>query len=111
MPMYTNPTVQLGRADFKEPVDSSTALLIQQRVKKIPGVRSTYFNLKDDIIVYAFDNKVTNSASVYNQAIKNSGISSTRYVVTTEDLKYGCPVITDNSFYGKITQIVSNIVN
>lgn len=38
MPQYTDATTQLGRADFKEPVDSATALLIQRKIKKLPGV-------------------------------------------------------------------------
>ena len=111
MPNYANRTTQLGRADFKEPVNSATAQLIEQKIKKLPGVSSTYFNQKDDILVYAFDNKVNTSENIYNAGIKNSGIRSVRYTVSEEDLKYGCPAMNGNSFYGKLTQFVSSIVN
>lgn len=111
MPEYAYRTTQLGRADFKEPVDSATALLIQQKIKKLPGVSSTYFNQKDDILVYAFDNSLNSSENIYNTGIKNSGIRSVRYIVSDEDLKNGCPAMNGNSFYGKLTQFVSNIVN
>lgn len=111
MPHYTNPTVQLARADFKEPVDSGSAARIQQQIKKLPGVASTYFNQKAGILVYAYDNRKNNAQNIYDDVVRNSGFRSVRYTVTAEDLKSGCPVMNDNSFYGKLTNMVAKIVN
>ncbi len=104
-------TVQLGRADFKEPVDSLSALKIQNDIKGLKGVQYTYFNAKDYILVYAFDNKVNTAQKIYDAAIKNAGFSSVRYTVGAADLAKGCPVMSNNSFYGKLTGLVAGFVN
>src|ERR1700743_3741080 len=100
-------TVQLGRADFKEPVDSLSAVKIQDEIKNLKGVKYTYFNAKDYIMVYAFDNKVNTARQIYDAAIKNAGFRSVRYTVGAADLTKGCPVMSNHSFYGKLTEMVA----
>jgi len=74
-------------------------------------VASAYYNAKGNIMVYALDNKINTSEKIYEQGIIPSGIKAKRYIVSNADLKNGCPVIEESSFYGKLTQFVSNIVN
>jgi hypothetical protein len=104
-------TVQMARADFREAVDSASAIRIQNNIKRLKGVQSTYFNLKDYVLVYTFDNKVNTAQGIYDEAIRNAGFRSVRYVVSASDLTKGCPVMNNNSFYGKLTETVANIVN
>ncbi len=104
-------TVQMARADFKEPVDSLSAIKIQNDIKMQKGVQTTYFNSKDYIMVYSFDNKVNTAQNIYDAAIRNSGFRSARYIVSKADLAKGCPVMNHNSFYGKLTEMVASIVN
>lgn len=111
MPQPVNATIQLARADFRQPVDSVAANQIQKKVEEVKGVKSTYFNVKDDILIYSFDNKLTNAQNIYDEAIKNCGYVSERYVVKAEDLGKGCPAINNHSFFGKITQIVASVIN
>jgi hypothetical protein len=104
-------TIQMARADFKEPVDSLSAVRIQNEIKNLKGVQTTWFNAKDYILVYSFDNKINTAQSIYDAAIKNSGFRSVRYIVGKADLAKGCPVMNNNSFYGKLTEVVAGIVN
>lgn len=106
-----NSTEQMARADFSQPVDSSDAIKIENEVKSLNGVKSVYFNLKDYILIYTFDNRVNNAQKIYDHAIRNSGFSAIRYVVSGSELSKGCPVMNDHSFYGKLTTIISKIVN
>ena len=106
-----NATIQMARADFNEPVDSMSAIKIQNDIKKQAGIKSTYFNLNSNILVYTFDNRDNDADQIYNAAIKNSGYSSQRHIVSAEDAANGCPVIDNKSFYGKLTNVVTSIVN
>lgn len=102
---------QMSRADFLQAVDSSSALNIENKVKSLKGVKSTYFNLKDNIFIYTFDNRENNSQAIYDNAIKNSGFASSRHIVTAKEMNTGCPAMNPNSFYGKISTLVARVVN
>lgn len=110
-PPLVHSTTQLARADFKQPVDSAAAISIQDGLKKLSGVQTTYFNLKDNILVYGFDNRKNTAENIYDEAIKNCGFTSVRYMVNSKDMANGCPVIDNNSFYGKVTNVIAKIVN
>lgn len=111
MPKLTHPTVQLGRADFSEFVDPGAAGNIQREVAMLPGVTSTYYNKDSRTLVYAFDNRLNSAQKIYDDAIKNCGVHSKRYVVLPGDAAKGCPVMDDNTISGKVTQFISGIVN
>jgi hypothetical protein len=104
-------TIQMARADFKQPVDSIHALQIENKVLKQEGVKSAYFNPKDYTLVYTFDNRVNNAKKIYDNAVKNDGFKSARYIVSASDLSKGCPVMNDNNFYGKLTAFVGKFIN
>lgn len=104
-------TIQMARADFQEPIDSLDAQYIKQKITLLQGVKSTYFNLKDEILIYTFDNRVNSAQNIYDKAIKTAGFSVERYTVSEEDLARGCPAMSDNSFYGNLTALVSNVIN
>lgn len=104
-------TIQMARADFTQPVDSINAVLIENKVMDQPGVKSTYFNSKDYTLVYTFNNRINNAPNIYNHAIKNDGFSSACFIVSAADLSKGCPVMNDNSFYGKLTVFLGKFVN
>lgn len=111
MPRLTHPTVQLARADFSEPLNGTAAMRLQQAVSVLPGVSSTYYNEKNNIFIYAFDNRKNSAQGIYDAVIKNFGCASERYTVKPEDMGKGCPVIDNNSFSGKVTRFISRIVN
>jgi len=106
-----NATIQMARVDFQVPLDSLEALKIQEDLKSVKGVRSTYFNFKNHILIYTFDNRLNNAQGIYDETIKNSGFPSDRHIVSAKEATQGCPVINNNSFYGKLTAMVSKVVN
>jgi hypothetical protein len=110
-PAPANAMIQMARADFREPVDAQSAAKIQNNIKSLKGVESTYFNLKDHIVVYTYNNKVNTAQHIYDVAIKDVGFRSVRYTVSQNDLSKGCPVLNNNSFYGRLTEKVASIVN
>ncbi|MGF7230228.1 hypothetical protein [Arachidicoccus sp.] len=103
--------VQMSRTDFQQPVDSASALAIQNKIKTLKGVKSTYFNLKDNILIYTFDNRENTAQDIYNNAIKNTGFASSRHIVSSKEMNTGCPVMNPNSFYGKLSTLVAKVVN
>lgn len=106
-----NATIQMARADFNEPIDAIAATKIQNEIKMQAGVKSTYFNSNSNILVYTFDNRANDAQDIYNNAIKNSGFASERHIVSAEDATKGCPAMDNKSFYGKLTKVVTSIVN
>lgn len=110
MPVLAFPTVQMARIDFTQWVDSSDAVRIQDQVRAQKGVKSTYFNQPAHILIYTYDNRVNNSQAIYQHTIPSSGYAAERHLVSQEDLKQGCPVMNDHSFYGKITAIIAKVV-
>jgi len=110
-PPLANATIQMARADFKTPLDSASAFNIQENVKSLKGVKSTYFNFKNHILIYTFDNRLNNAQNIYDHAIKISGFQSERHIVSAIEATQGCPVMNNNSFYGKLTAIVSKAIN
>lgn len=111
MPRMAQPTMQLGRADFSQPVSNEQALQICKQVKNTTGVTDTYFNPKYNTLVYSFDNRKNTAENIYAETIENCGVPSHRFIVKKEDMGKGCPVMDDNSFSGKVTRFVAGIVN
>lgn len=105
-----NAGIQLARVDFKQNLDSAQALAVQEKFRSEKGVKSTYYNYKDNILIYAFDDRQNNSQAIYNAAVKSSTLHSTRYIVAAADMNKGCPAMNANSFYGKLSSFVYNIV-
>ena len=96
----TQPQLQLGRIDFQQPIDSAEAKIIQAKVKTIPGVQKTYFNIPDQTLVYSFYNHEQNAANVFASFNQTNTIPATRYVVAEADKASGCPAMSDNAQSG-----------
>lgn len=104
-------TTQIARIDFNEEINPTQAQIIEDKFREFQGVKSTHFNLDDGILVYTFDNRLNDSKQIYDGFMKESNLLGSRYIVSEEDLSRGCPAIDNDSFYGKLTQVVSKVVN
>jgi hypothetical protein len=82
---------QLSRIDFKQNIDSTEAIKIRAFVASQEGVNSTYFNLKDGILVYTFQSDKQNSISIYNKLIKQGHYNAERYIINKAEAMNGCP--------------------
>ncbi|QES88313.1 hypothetical protein [Rhizosphaericola mali] len=105
-----NATMQLARVDFGQPIDSSSLINIQNKVKNMKGVKNTYYNAKANILVYGYDNRLNNAKNIFNLAIKNNGVIAQPHVVSSKQANTGCPAMGGNSFYSKITKIIYKLV-
>lgn len=104
-------TIQIARVDFQQELDADQLATIQEDIRALKGVKSSFFNPKSNILIYTFDNRENNAKKIYQEAIQSSNIISTRYVPSSEELEAGCPVINKNSFYGRLTDAISAIIN
>ncbi len=94
---------QLARIDFKETLDSNQVAQVRNTVHQLSGIKHSFYNTKDDILVYAFDPKEQQSALVYEVVKKETGLKAERFIVSDADMANGCPVIDQNSVTYRIS--------
>lgn len=102
---------QLARIDFPQNTDPSVMTKVEQSIKSLDGVQSTYYNPATQILVYAYNNKVQNAENIYQSQIVARNINALKYTVSAADAAKGCPAMNNNSFYGRLTRTISAIVN
>lgn len=103
--------VQMARVDFQKPLDSVQIASLETQLLAQKGVKTSYFNTKDDNLVYTFDNRQNSSQKIYQEIFQSGALSAKRYTVSADDLAKGCPVMNNNSFYGKLTSVISKAIN
>ncbi len=101
-----NEKTQLSRIDFKQKIDSTQANQIQSFVTGIEGVKTTYFNIPDGILVYSFIQGKQTSENVFNLLMNTKRYKAERYIVTAEQAKTGCP-----AGYGANSSVMNKIMN
>ena len=105
-----NISKQLSRIDFLTKPDSSEAYKIQALVRKLDGVESTYFNIKDGILVYTFSLEKQTSENVFSQVLASGNYNAKRFIVDAATAKTGCPVIDKpDSFQGRLVHFISRL--
>lgn len=94
----------LGRIDFKQDIDSSAAGSISGFVKTMKGVKSVYFNVKDDVLIYTFMSKSQSAAGIYNAIQAKWPLKAELYKVSKEQLATGCPAgMEDKGFMASVS--------
>lgn len=94
----------LGRVDFKQDIDSISARSISGFVKSMKGVKSVYFNVKDDVLVYTFMSKSQSAASIYNAIQAKWPLKAELYKVSKEQMANGCPAgMEDKGFMASVS--------
>ena len=101
---------QLARVDFATEINDSEADQIKVSIMDQDGAVSSFFNSKANTLVYKFDTRYNNADAIYQNAILNNAPDATRYIVTEDMAQKGCPVISDKSFYGRLTAMVSTVM-
>lgn len=108
---YDNPSLQLARIDFKQPIDSSQAREINSKIRKIDGVGNTHFNVKDGILIYSVDNNKNSDEAVYEKLVAEVPYKAERFVVTQEMAAKGCPAMDKSSIAYQFSNTVNKIFN
>jgi len=106
---YPNSSIQLSRIDFEDPVDSSTAACLEQKLRSIKGVSNTYFNIPDGKLVYMHDLEKITGEKVYDLFKQDCELKSNRYLPDAQTIASGCPVMDKNSLSYKFSSAVKNI--
>lgn len=94
------PQLQLGRIDFKQPIDSIQAADLQTKLKQVPGVQKTYFNIQDRILVYSFYNTEQSAEKIFITFSAVNTVPAERYIVAEADKMKGCPAMGDKTQSG-----------
>ncbi len=93
---------QLSRIDFTQKPDSVEANRIRSLVAHLDGVESTFFNVKDGILVYTYSLKKQNSIGVYNKVMSSGNYQAKRFVVDASQAPKGCPAMGGNGSFMSI---------
>ncbi len=88
----------LARVDFLQDIDSLEANKIKAFARQIGGVEGTYFNVKDNILVYGYYPAKTDKQTVYDHIMAQGDYQAKPFVVSAEDAKSGCPVMGSKGF-------------
>lgn len=102
---------QMARVDFPDALDSMQISRLKKELLSQSGVKTAYFSRQHHNVVYTFDNRLNNTQKIYNEVFGQRSDGAKRYIVSADDLKKGCPVMDNNSFYGKLTSVISKTIN
>lgn len=92
----SKPQIQLSRIDFKEDIDSTEAKQIQTFVNGIEGIQKSYFNIKDDILVYSYYAGKQNSETVFKLLTEATHVIGEKFYVSSDKVNSGCPAMQKN---------------
>ncbi len=101
---------QLSRIDFTEKPDSLEAGKIRSLVAHLDGVESTYFNVRDGILVYTYSLKKQNSLGVYTKVMSSGNYKAKRFIVDASEAPKGCPAMGGSgSFMSILSMSISKL--
>jgi len=110
--VYDNATIQVSRIDFKDPITPEQATEITANLKSIPGVTSDNLIIKNNVVVYFHDNKITNSKKVFAALMAKGNYDATPFTVPADIAsKQVCPVMNTDSFSYKFSRGIQRIFN
>lgn len=111
-PKANKDTYQLSRIDFKQQVDETEAAKIRAYVAGLPGVKSTYFNLESNTLVYTYLVSEQSSANVYDRLMGSGHYKAERYIVDNSSIQNGCPINAgNNTVTGRMMAFASGLFN
>lgn len=109
---YDNATIQVSRIDFKDPITPAQAKEITANLKSIPGVTSDNLIIKNNVVVYFHDNKITNSSKVFKTLMAKGKYDAKPFTIPTAIASQQvCPVMNTDSFSYKFSRGIQRIFN
>lgn len=95
----TGPQIQLSRIDFQEPIDSLSARRVKGVILAVSGVKQTYFNVPDRIVVFSHDPKIVSADAVLRQIQHKFAFQAERFLPDLPKNSSSCPVTGQNSIF------------
>lgn len=100
---------QLSRIDFKEPVDSLTAIKIKNTINAMEGVDGSFFNIQQGTFVFIFYPKQQSTEAIFNKVMSLGNFKAERYMPSDANAAAGCPVMDKSSFLYRVGVYFSNL--
>jgi hypothetical protein len=95
--------VAMGRIDFDKALDSIAYPTIQTFLKEQQGVRHTYLNKNDGILVFGYHIDEVDKTALFDLVIEQFGPIGTLYQIDEDQVANSCPVIDRHSFAGRVS--------
>lgn len=109
--VYDSPNLQVSRIDFKSNIDSAQAKQICADLRSIKGLTSDSIIVKNNVVVYFHNNKITNSEKVFNELMSKRPYEAERFILPANMAnKEVCPV-DQNSFAYKASKTINKFFN
>ena len=99
---------QLARVDFDQRPTAADEQRINQALQARQGVIGTFFNAKASTLVFKYDTRYATADAIFRQAIQRQVPGCRRFIVPAALAETGCPVLSDKSFYGRLTNLVAS---
>ena len=99
----------MGRIDFEQKTDSTDVYEIRKFVGSMEGIQKTYFNAKDQVLVFSYDPGKQDPDKVYEALMASGNYPAKRYIAAQSG--GGCPVIDKDSFTYKAGALIQDILN
>lgn len=107
-----NATLSIARADFKQALHPNTRFAIDKKLQEQAGIRSVFWNDRDNTLVYAFDNRKNSADGIFLAAIKTQAAHAERIIISATEAGKGCPAGYDkNPFYAGLMRFANYVTN
>jgi len=104
------PNIQVSRIDFSEPLDEAKKKEVCSNLRSIKGITSDNIIVKNNVVVYFHNNKVTDSQKVFDQLMAKGNYDAKMFTMPRElASKPVCPAMDPGSFKYKFALAVQNV--
>ena len=104
-----NATMQLGRIDFNEAIDSALSRDIHHSLLHLPGVQNVRVNATAQNATFIYDLKTTSGDRVFHSLTDRIPVDATRFVPDPDAAASGCPIIDKDTFSNRLAQAVKKV--
>lgn len=107
-----NATLSIARADFKKALHPNIRFAIDKKLQEQAGIKSSFWNERDNTLVYAFDNRKNTADGIFMAAIKTQTEHVERVIISAAEAGQGCPAGYDkNPFYAGLMSFANYVTN
>ncbi len=104
------PNIQVSRIDFSEPLDDAKRKEVCDNLRSIKGITSDNIIVKNNVVVYFHNNKVTDSKKVFDQLMAKGDYNARMFTMPRElASKPICPAMDPGSFKYKFAVAVQSV--
>ncbi len=104
------PNIQVSRIDFSAPLDEAKKSEVTANLRSIKGITSDNIIVKNNVVVYFHDNRLTDSQKVFDELMAKGHYDARMFTVPKAlAAKQVCPAMDPGSFKYKFALAVQSI--